>query len=316
MLSVTRQNLPHPLLKGYITLFEVSSFLYLCTQNQQIIMDEKIDKHIKHLFSEKIKEIEQALESDVLVYYGPIDDGIVYHLNNLIIDLNPEKKDEKKLSVLLTTGGGSATACERFVGIFRHFYSEVNFLIPDYAFSAGTILTMSGDNIFMDYLSVLGPIDPQVRTKDGHYVAALGYLDKINDLLQRAKDNSLSNAEFLILKDFDLADLRSYEQAKELTIDLLNRWLVKYKFKNWGKDRTTRENRAKEIADKLSDNNIWKSHGRPIHKERLEDLGLKISDLSSLGCYSKIKELYHLLREYVQIGSLKVCIQTRQKILS
>lgn len=316
MLSVTRQNLPHPLLKGYITLFEVSSFLYLCTQNQQIIMDEKIDKHIKHLFSEKIKEIEQALESDVLVYYGPIDDGIVYHLNNLIIDLNPEKKDEKKLSVLLTTGGGSATACERFVSIFRHFYSEVIFLIPDYAFSAGTILTMSGDNIFMDYLSVLGPIDPQVRTKDGHYVAALGYLDKINALLQQAENNTLSNAEFLILKDFDLADLRSYEQAKELTIDLLNRWLVKYKFKNWDTDRTTKENRAKEIADKLSDNNIWKSHGRPIHKERLEELRLKISDLSSLDCYSQIKELYHLLREYIQIGSLKVCIQTRQKILS
>lgn len=76
MLSVTRQNLPHPLLKGCITLFEVSSFLYLCTQNQQIIMDEKIDKHIKHPFSEKIKEIEQALESDVLVYYGPIEMGL------------------------------------------------------------------------------------------------------------------------------------------------------------------------------------------------------------------------------------------------
>lgn len=278
-------------------------------------MDEKIDKHIKHLFFEKIKDIEQNLQSDVLVYYGPIDDVIVYHLNNLIVDLNPEKKDEKKLSILLTTGGGSATACERFVSIFRHFYSEVNFLIPDYAFSAGTILTMSGDNIFMDYLSVLGPIDPQVRTKDGHYVAALGYLDKINALLQQAKDNTLSNAEFLILKDFDLADLRSYEQAKELTIDHLNRWLVKYKFKNWEKDPITKENKAKEIADKLSDNNMWKSHGRPIHKERLEELGLKISDLSSLECYPKIRELYHLLREYIQISSSQVWIQTRQKIL-
>lgn len=167
----------------------------------------------------------------------------------------------------------------------------------------------------MDYLSVLGPIDPQVRTKDGHYVAALGYLDKINTLLQQARDNTLSNAEFLILKDFDLADLRSYEQAKELTIDLLNRWLVKYKFKNWEKDHTTKENKAKEIADKLSDNNVWKSHGRPIHKERLEELRLKISDLSDLNCYSKIRELYHLLREYTQISSSQVWIQTRQKIL-
>ena len=300
-------------------MFEVSSFCIFVLENKQIVMNEKIDNHIEHLFCEKIKDVELALGADVLVYYGPIDDGIVYPLNNLIVDLNvglnPEK-DRKILYVLLTTGGGSATACERYVSIFRHFYSEVNFLIPDYAFSAGTILTMSGDNIYMDYLSVLGPIDPQVRTKDGHYVAALGYLDKINALLRRARNNTLSNAEFLILKDFDLADLRSYEQAKELTIDLLNGWLVKYKFKNWNVDSAKKANRAKEIADKLSDNNIWRSHGRPIHKEKLEDLGLVINDLSKLECYSSIRELYHLLREYIQMSSSQVWIQTRQKKLS
>ena len=46
--------------------------------------------------------------------------------------------------------------------------------------SAGTILCMSGDKIFMDYASILGPIDPQVPTPDtGDYVPALGYLDKV-----------------------------------------------------------------------------------------------------------------------------------------
>ena len=75
-------------------------------------------------------------------------------------------------------------------------------------------------------------------------------------------------------------------------------------------------NRAKEIADKLSDNNIWRSHGRPIHKEKLEDLGLVINDLSKLECYSSIRELYHLLREYIQMSSSQVWIQTRQKKLS
>lgn len=92
---------------------------------------------------------------------------------------------------------------------------------------------MSGDNIYMDYYSVLGPIDPQVQNKDGKLVAALGYLDKVNELLEKARKNEISNAEFLILKDLDLAELREYEQAKELTIDLLKKWLVKFKFKNW-----------------------------------------------------------------------------------
>ena len=285
-------------------------------------MDTRIDEHIKQVCSGKIREIEKALSSDVLVYCGPIDDAIVYHLNKLIVELNdPSKTDlkeedtPKKLHILLTTGGGSATACERFVSIFREFYSEVNFIIPDYAFSAGTILTMSGDSIYMNYLSVLGPIDPMVLNKEGHYVAALGYLDKINGLLEKARANQLSSAEFVILKEFDLADLRSYEQVKELTVDLLKRWLVKYKFKNWDKRECDKEKKAQEIAEKLSDNNIWKSHGRPIHKDRLKELGLKINDFSELNCCQQIAELYNIQREYMQMSSRELWIQTRERLL-
>lgn len=77
---------------------------------------------------------------------------------------------------------------------------------------------MSGDNVLMDYFSVLSPIDPQVQNKDGKWVAALGYLDKVNELIEKARskdvDNQLTQAEFLILKDIDLAELRGYEQAK------------------------------------------------------------------------------------------------------
>ena len=81
--------------------------------------------------------------------------------------------------MLLTTTGGSLNPVKRIVNIFRNFYKEVNFIIPDYAYSAGTVMCCSGDKIYMDYYSVLGPIDPQVRNKDGKFVAALGYLDKI-----------------------------------------------------------------------------------------------------------------------------------------
>ena len=86
---------------------------------------------------------------------------------------------------------------------------------------------MSGDNILMDYFSVLGPIDPQVQNKEGRLVAALGYLDKINELLLKSKNNEITQAEFIILRDFDLAELRGYEQAKDLTIDLLKKVVSK-----------------------------------------------------------------------------------------
>lgn len=66
---------------------------------------------------------------------------------------------------------------------------------------------MSGDNIYMDYFSVLGPIDPQVQNKEGRFVPALGYLDKVNELVLKAQNNTLTQAEFIILKEMDLAEL-------------------------------------------------------------------------------------------------------------
>jgi ClpP class serine protease len=66
----------------------------------------------------------------------------------------------KKLAVLLTTGGGVVEVLPRIVDTFRRHYDVVDFIVPNYAFSAGTVLVMSGDAIHMDSYSRLGPIDP------------------------------------------------------------------------------------------------------------------------------------------------------------
>ena len=279
-----------------------------------------IDNQIRNLLKSGLETLEQQLDSDIYTYYGPIDDSIVPLIKHTIEQIAKEKK-HTRLSIVLTTGGGSATAVERYVNIIRNFYDEVNFIVPDFAYSAGTIFCMSGDNIYMNYYSVLGPIDPQVMNKDKRWVPALGYLDKINELIEKAHKGTLTNAEFLILKDFDLAELKGYEQAKELTIDLLKKWLVKYKFKNWTKKQTSgvpvtqemKDKRAEEIADRLSDNKIWKSHGRPINIEILRDsLNLVIEDYGKDSNLStNIDSYYSLLDDYVRKNGLQLFIQTR-----
>lgn len=234
---------------------------------------------------------------------------------------DPDKKDT--ITVVLTTGGGSAVAVERYVNIIRNYYSKVVFIVPDYAYSAGTIFCMSGDEIWMDFFSVLGPIDPQVLNKEGKWVPAMGYLDKVNSLIDKAKKGDLTQAEFLILKDFDLAELRGYEQARELTIDLLKKWLVQYKFKNWAVHKSTgnpvsqkdKENRAEEIAMKLGDNFRWKSHGRPININDLGTLKLKIDDYSNnTTIRPAIRQYYNLLRDFTMKYNMQMFIQTRKHI--
>lgn len=288
-------------------------------------MKPPVEDSIKNILTDKLKELSVLLDADIFTYYGQIIDGNESIILKIIesLALSPDKKD--KLFVVLTTGGGSAIAVERYVNIMRHHYDEINFIIPDYAFSAGTIFCMSGDNIYMDYFSVLGPIDPQVQNKEGNWVAALGYLDKVNELIEKAQNDKLTQAEFIILKDFDLAELKGYEQAKELTISLLKKWLVKYKFKNWATHSTNqvllnqpvtieeKEARAEEIADILSNNNEWKSHGRPINIETLEDkLRLRIEDYSDNDdLRNLIRTYYDLLSDYVKSNKTPIFVQTK-----
>jgi hypothetical protein len=298
-------------------------------------MKNSVNKRIQEHLGIELDKLEIALSSDVLVYSGPIIDGIENDFLQIIEDLSSDSKlpdgsqlgvNEKRISVILTTDGGSSLVVERYVNILRRFYGEVNFIIPNHAFSAGTIFCMSGDNIYMDFFSVLGPIDPQVKNKEGRFVPALGYLDKINELLAKSLNKTITSAEFIILKEFDLAELRAYEQARDLSIDLLKKWLVKYKFKNWEIHGTTRKgetvtesdkiSRAEEIARKLTDNNLWKSHGRPINIDILDqELKLKITDYSNNDVLRPIiRSYYTLSADYIKKNGIGIFMHTRKYI--
>lgn len=270
-----------------------------------------------------IIKLEQALNADVISYYGVLQPGVDRIFRDVIEDLKTEPNKRNTVYIILTTPGGSAETVQVLVNILRHHYEEVNFIIPQYAYSAGTILCMSGDNIYMDYFSQLGPIDPQVKSKEGKFVPALGYLDKVEEFLDKAKKGTLTDAEFVILKNLDLAELRLYEQAKNLTIDLIKEWLTKYKFKNWtqhsssGKEVTLKdkENRAKEIAAKLADSKKWCSHSRPIDINQLREMKLKIEDLTAYAYNNDIHIFDSLQEDYIAKNNRRVLCCTRRVVV-
>ncbi len=68
---------------------------------------------------------------------------------------------------------------------------------------------MSGVKIFMDYSSSLGPIDPQVYNGT-NWVPALGYLDKVEELIDKSVKGTLSQAELVMLTQQDLVSCQVY----------------------------------------------------------------------------------------------------------
>lgn len=280
---------------------------------------------IQTLLNEKIDKLEKHFEADVLFYYGEIQTGIVRPFRDRIEEFKKDAaKIRKKLVIILNTGGGLAEVAEKFVAIVRQHYDEVYFVVPDFAMSAGTIFCMSGDKIYMDYSSSLGPIDPQVWNGKA-YVPALGYLDKVESLLEKAANGNLSNAEFLILQSQDLAMLSRYEQARNLTVTLLKKWLVEYKFKNWDKHETDqaklgqkvttqeKEERAEGVAKTLGDNKLWHSHGRFIGIDRLtKDARLKIENYTDDFTLRPLIRSYNdLITEYIAKNNYTTFLHTK-----
>ena len=278
------------------------------------------DEQIKNILQNKTKDLEQILEAHVIFFYGPIQQGVETIFKDSVERLKFENTKQKRIAIFLNTGGGIVEIVEKLVDIIRFHYSEVYFVVPDYAMSAGTIFCMSGNKIFMDYSSSLGPIDPQVfNSKENDFVPALGYLDKVENMLEKSQKNQLTDAEFFILQNLDLAMLSRYEQARNLTVTLLKKWLVNYKFNDWeihesnGKAVTLKEKeaRAEEIAIALGDNKSWHSHNRMIGINTLNQLRLKIDDYSyNEELRSKIKSCNDFLVEYIARENYRVFIHS------
>lgn len=283
-----------------------------------------LDQHVSRALDDYNKKLQEHFAADVLAYMGAIHPNYLPKFIEFIEELNTENNRSKRLVIVLTTPGGVVEAVEKMVAITRYFYKEIFFIVSDAAMSAGTIWCMSGDKIYMDYSSSLGPIDPQVFNQERKMVPALGYIDKVNDFIEKSKKNELSPAEFMMLQNLDLASLRRYEQARDLSISLLKDWLVRYKFKDWTKHRTDKNKinqrvsaqektqRAEEIAKKLSDNGRWHSHGRMLGIETLrKELRIEIEDFSmEQDLRYNIRVYNGLLTEYLEKEKLPIMFHT------
>ena len=280
------------------------------------------DSTLQDILNDRLAKLETHFDADVIFYYGSIANSLEKPFRDFIEDLKSDIVQHSTLCIILNTPGGSAETVEKLVKITRHHYQEVYFIVPDAAYSAGTIFAMSGDKIYMDYSSSLGPIDPQVFNGK-NWVPALGYLDKVNEMIEKSSEGTLTQAELIMLREQDVAMLRRFEQARDLTIELLKEWLVKYKFKNWNNHSDNRKvtqqektKRATEIASKLSNNKLWHSHGRSIDVAALTNiLKLKIEDYSNdLTLKPLIRDYNDLICQYIIRNNSEAFLHSRKFI--
>jgi len=265
-------------------------------------------------FSRSLHGIEVVRGRPCLAYVGSVAGGSKYAAIDSTDDLPFAEmianvpSSEKKVDILLATLGGSGQQVNRFVNCLRPRFDEVNFLIPSLCMSAGTLFALSGDSILMSERACLGPIDPQIPTKDGRFVPAQALLLLVESLQKTGEDGIKKGigvpwTAVRLIDSLDKKELGDAMTATSYSATMATQFLMNYKLKNWTVRETTgvavtpdyREQRATEIAVALASHDRWKSHGHAITREVLwSEIRLRI-DLPDTALDRAIKRAWALL---------------------
>lgn len=210
-------------------------------------------------------------------------------------DLIDTATDGQEIDVLIHSPGGSPEATERIVGLLRARFDRVHFLIPHSAFSAATMLALSGDTVSLHPSAVMGPIDPQINGIPARSIRR-GF-DRVRDLLQEEGPEALP-AYIPLLEKHSLELLEICDDSLKLSQELAKAWLTDYMF---GEDEE-RQDTIENAVEFFSSYDVHKTHSRPLGFAKLKDLGLKIS-IADSALASLLREAYILLNGFFSVGA-------------
>ncbi len=184
-------------------------------------------------------------------------------------DLVGSIRDGKEIDVLLHSPGGRPDATERIVNILRNRFDNVHFLIPHSAYSAATMLALSGNSITLHPSATLGPIDPQINGTPARSIKR-GF-ERVKEIMKSEGPEALP-AYIPLIEKYSLDLLELCDDSEKLSKELVTNWLTQYMF--GGKDK---RREISEAVTYFSNYDEHLLHARPLLYSKLKQFQLIIS---------------------------------------
>lgn len=181
----------------------------------------------------------------------------------------------KNLTLLLHTPGGVPGAANALVEYLHSKFQNIEVIVPTFAMSAGTMISLGADLVVMGRQSQLGPIDAQMQTKHGS-VSAGAMLENFERARTEISANqNLAHLWHPILQSMgpslnqEAADALAYGEA------MVKGWLEKRMFAG----QADAADRARAAAHHFNATTVHKNHSRRIDREEARSMGIKVEDL-------------------------------------
>jgi hypothetical protein len=230
-----------------------------------------------NLRSKTITHIEQVTQRPLLCYVTRTDSmmqriDVPNYINDddlLTFQDFISENNKYEMDILIISNGGSAESAERIVNLLRSRFRSIRWIVPFNAYSAATLLCLSGDAIIMGPAGTLGPVDPQINGIPAR--AILRAFEEVRERLKIEGPAALT-AYMPLLAKYDLHLLEICKSALELSQELVRKWLSQYMF-----HCDQNDDRVIQCVEFFSSFDIHKSHGRSIDRKTARDKGLVVT---------------------------------------
>lgn len=186
---------------------------------------------------------------------------------------------KKNLTIVLHTPGGITNATETIVEYLHHKFTHIEVIIPTYAMSAGTMISLAANHIVMGRQSQMGPIDPQMPI-GGRSVSARGVVDQFKAAKIDILDDVKAAAVWApALQSMGPSLIQEAKNALDYGETMVSKWLEKRHFA----DRQSPKTKAKKVANYFNLSENHKSHGRRIDRDEARSQGLSVEFLEENG---------------------------------
>lgn len=218
-------------------------------------------------------------------------------------------KAQTTVDLWLDSPGGSARGAYKIALLLRSIACRVRVVIPDYAKSAATLLSLVADEIYMGPAAELGPLDVQLdyEKSPGMRVSALDRIGNLNQITEAAREivlglggevrykTRLGRAETVSV----MADLASsllkplVSQVDPTILQQANRMLKEAA--GYGKRlMLTREDCSRELAMSLPERltKDYPTHGYAISLDEAVELGLPVKPIAEYEFFEQVIACY------------------------
>jgi ATP-dependent protease ClpP protease subunit len=202
-----------------------------------------------------------------------------------------KENPQDNLDVIIHTYGGMADVGYRIAQVIRDFTRKTTFLVPEFAFSGGTLLCLSGNSIKLAHSALLSPIDVAIQEgRRGRKTTELVAIDYYMQFAQECResietmfrDRGMDHKETRVesdllvelVKQVGAIQLGTFYRMRKYTQEYATKLMIDYMFA----DRLDKEHIADEIVNKLLFE--YPSHGFVMDYHICQELGLPVEEMN------------------------------------